>query len=183
MKNCLSLTWFQRVWTYGEWQGGCFLNWHKEDQWNDGFLMIEIMWGFMMLVAVQREFKQSKLEDFRTHKKDGVLQANIIRINISRVRILLPFILPPLPGPSSWTSALMELQSGRWAACLVAKFLSQAISLIAVYTLPETNRYYIYSTWKWMVGRWDVFWGGRPIFRGELAVSFREGKFKAFCEV
>ena len=31
----LSLTWFQRVWTYGEWLGRCFLIWHNEDQWND----------------------------------------------------------------------------------------------------------------------------------------------------
>ena len=46
-------------------------------------------------------------------------------------------------------------------------------------TLPETN---INSTWKLMVGGFFVpFWGvKRPIFRGELAVSFREGKWWIF---
>ena len=28
--------------------------------------------------------------------------------------------------------------------------------------------------WKWMIGRWNVLLG-RPIFRGKLAVSFRDG--------
>ena len=46
-------------------------------------------------------------------------------------------------------------------------------SLVISYTLPETNSR---STYKWMIGRCFIsFWGKRPIFRGELAVSFREG--------
>ena len=39
-------------------------------------------------------------------------------------------------------------------------------------TLPETNSK---STWKWMLGIRVTFpFGARPIFRGKLAVSFRE---------
>ncbi len=38
-------------------------------------------------------------------------------------------------------------------------------------TLPKTNSK---SPWKWMVGIRSFSFGARPIFRGELAVSFRE---------
>ena len=39
-------------------------------------------------------------------------------------------------------------------------------------TLPETNSK---SGRKWIVGFLVSFWGKQAIFRGKLAVSFREG--------
>ena len=43
---------------------------------------------------------------------------------------------------------------------------------ITSYTLPETK---IFRTWKMLVGRWSFPFGIQPIFKGKLAVGFREG--------
>ena len=79
-----------------------------------------------------------------------------------------------------------------WACSVLCGYISGSWSPMRIYisnTLPETN---IFAPWKWMVkltakapeNGWDwntfsfPFGAFRPIFRGKLAFSFREGAKK-----
>ncbi len=91
----------------------CF---YAEERTREPFNKVELSW------TKYHQTKHSWRCQSPTKRQE--LQANRIRVKISGVRILLPWQigglhLAGLEGPSSWTSALMELQSFyRWVGSM-----------------------------------------------------------------